>query len=355
MPVALNPTFAISLGAVITSSQNPIAAPRLISIERDMRVAADSFELELTQPLDIKLMDEVEVELGMGDERKKVFTGRLVEMRPTLEGFRLRALGMMSALLNLRTSSVYEKQSVGNIVRDLVSKAGLTSEKISDGPELPCFYVDQRRSGYAYARDLADRLGYELYMNREGKVMFHALGSAASLDSIGGGVGAMAGAVAAAGGALAGGAGGYEYGKQLLRAGARQLTPPWGKVEVSGESPMSGHGDNTSHFLTANGDDYRGSAGKDEPVRIVLDPVARTKDLADRFAAGYLSTSARAARELYATVLGRADVELGDSVTLADVPDKLVNGSGYVQAIRHRLGERAGFLTDLRIIPEAAS
>jgi hypothetical protein len=355
MAAALNPTFSISIGSLRTSSQNPVAAPRLMTIERDMRVAADSFELELTQHSDIKLDDAVAIELGMGDEQKKVFTGHVIELRPTLEGLRVRALGRMNALLRLRVSAFYENQTAGKIVRDLLRKAGLKEGSISDGPELPRFYVDRQRSGYAYARDLADRLGYELYANRDGELMFHALGAAEKLDSMGGGVGALAGVAAGSLGALDGGAGGYGFGKQLIRAGGRVLPLPWGKVEVSGESPMSARGDKTSHWLTANADDYRGAAGSDEPVHIFVDPVARTKDLADRFAAGYLATRSRPSRELDATVTGRADIELGDSIKLEDVPDVTVNGSGYVQAIRHRLGERVGFLTDLRIITEAAT
>jgi phage protein D len=321
-----------------------------------MRVAADACVLELAQHVDMKLDEEISLEFGLGDELKKVFTGNVIELRPTLEGFRVRALGKLNALLNLRASAVYENQTVGSIVRDLLDKAGLTAATIDDGPTLPHFYVDHQQSGYVYAKDLADRLGYELYTTREGEVMFHALGAAAKLDSPGGALGgAAAGAAAGAVAAIAGGGEGrYQYGGQLVRAGARRRVAAWGKYEVSGESPMSAHGDKTSHFLTANGDDYRGQAGDGKPVRVVLDPVARTKDLADRFAAGRLAASSRTAHTLDATLLGRAGVELGDNVSISDVPEKTVDGGGYVQAIRHRFSEDAGFLTNLRIVTEAA-
>ncbi|HEX8474420.1 MAG TPA: hypothetical protein VF666_10335 [Pyrinomonadaceae bacterium] len=352
---ALNPTFSLSVGTLSSTSQSPVGSPRKLLVERDMQVAADACVLELAQHLDIKLDEEIALEFGLGDELKKVFTGNVVELRPTLEGFRVRALGKMNALLNLRASAVYENQTVGSIVRDLLDKAGLTAATIDDGPTLPHFYVDQRLSGYAHAKDLADRLGYELYTTREGKVMFHAHGAAASLDSMGGALGGAAAGVAGAVAAVAGGGEGrYQYGGQLVRAGARRRVPAWGKYEVSGESPMSAHGEKTSHFLTASGDDYRGAAGDGKPVRVVLDPVARTKDLADRFAAGRLAASSRTAHMLDTTLLGRAGVELGDTVSISDVPEKTVDGSGYVQAIRHRFSEEAGFLTDLRIVTEAA-
>jgi hypothetical protein len=62
-----------------------------------------------------------------------------------------------------------------------------------------------------------------------------------------------------------------------------------------------------------------------------------------------LAVAARTAREVAITVLGRPQVDLGDSVTTGDVPDEEVNGSGYVRAMRHRFEEREGFVTDMRI------
>src|SRR5262249_26114109 len=98
--------------------------------------------------------------------------------------------------------------------------------------------------------------------------------------------------------------------------------------------------------------DGNAESGNGDVVELVLDPAARTKDLADRFARGYLVTRGRTASELRATVLGRPTLELGDAVRVSGVPDELTNGHGYVQAIRHRLGRETGFLTDLRVVTE---
>ncbi|HWS86827.1 MAG TPA: hypothetical protein VN282_07675, partial [Pyrinomonadaceae bacterium] len=188
---ALNPAFQITVGSARSSSANPVGMPRRLTVERDMNVPADSCELLLAQAVGAEPGEEVRVELGMGDDLKRVFTGEVIEVRPSLEGFRLRALGKMNALLKLRVSAVYEGRPAGDIVRDLVRRAGLSYGKLGDGPTLPIFYVDQRASAYRFARDLAERLGYELYTDREGKVMFHALGAAAGLDSGVGGLGGL--------------------------------------------------------------------------------------------------------------------------------------------------------------------
>src|SRR5947209_7808617 len=211
-----------------------------------MDVPADSLELLLSDRSGISAGDAVTIELGDEKQKKKVFTGEVAEIAVTAEGARVRALGKMNALLNLRLSNIYEKQAAGDIVRDLVRQAGLSAGTIDDGPKLPVFVVDQHRNAYEYVRDLAARLGYELYTDREGKVMFHALGKAAGLDSAGGGLlGAAAGAVTSAASSLLGGGGGgsdYKFGKHLVQSSVQRTVSGPEKLEVGGESPMSSKG-----------------------------------------------------------------------------------------------------------------
>jgi hypothetical protein len=112
---------------------------------------------------------------------------------------------------------------------------------------------------------------------------------------------------------------------------------------------MSRQGDATSHWLTINDRDYLGSAGSGDPKLLFLDPAARTRDLADRFAAGRLAASQRTAHQVSITILGRPQLDLGDSISVGDVPDSLINGDGYLRAIRHRFSAVHGFLTDFSI------
>ena len=81
----------------------------------------------------------------------------------------------------------------------------------------------------------------------------------------------------------------------------------------------------------------------------MLDPAARTKDIADRFAAGLVVSANRTAHQVTIRVLGRPQVDLGDTVDIGAAPDELINGSGYVRALRHRFDAEAGFVTELRV------
>ncbi|HKP87319.1 MAG TPA: hypothetical protein VJZ26_14540 [Blastocatellia bacterium] len=343
----LKPTFALSIGSFSSTDGNAVGGPRRLIVDRDMSFGADCLELELFDRAGVALDDDVKVELGLDDERKVVFKGNVVEVLPALIGVRVLALGKMNSLLRLRTAATYENQTAGGIVRDLISQSGLEAGTVDEGPTLPRFAVDQFSSAYRFAKDLAERLGYEFYTDREGKVMFHALGAGAGLDAAGG---LLQAAGALAGGLGSGGGEGYQFGKHLIAAEAGRRISPWGVVAVGGESAMSTKGDTTAHWLTTESDNYRGSDGEGEPQRLLLDSLARTKDLADRFAAGYRVTLTRKAGQLFVTTLGRSNLELGDNVSVSGMPDDLANGNGYVQAIRHRFGDGFGFLTDLRIV-----
>ena len=344
----LRPTFTLTIGSLSSSTNNPVAGPGSFVVDRDMDVPADALRLHLRERAGIGVGDAVTLGLGHDGEEETVFTGAVEAVRPAISGVEVRALGKTHNLLNLRTSTPYVNQSAGSIARDLIDQAGLSTGTVDDGPVLPRYVVDRALSGYRHLKELADRLGYELYADRDGNLMFHPLGPAANLDALGGALGAAVGGLLGAGGES------YAFGQQLLSAATGTRDVAWGTVEVGGESPISRQGDTTEHWLTTDDADYMGSAGDGEPALLVRDPVARTKDLADRFAAGRLAVAARSARGVSITVLGRPQVDLGHTVAVADVPDETVNGSGYVRAIRHRFSDEAGFVTEMRISLEPA-
>jgi phage protein D len=339
----LRPTFTLTIGSLSSSTDNPVAAPGALFVDRDMDVPADALRLHLRERAGIAVGDEVTLELGHDGEEETAFTGAVEAVRPAISGVAVRALGKTHDLLNLRVSTTYVNQSAGSIARDLIGQAGLSAGTVDDGPVLPRYVVDRAMSGYRHLKELADRLGYELYADRDGNLMFHPLGPSANLDSLGGALGAAAGGLLGVGGES------YAFGQQLLSAATGWRGVAWGTVNVGGESPISGQGDTTEHWLTTDDADYTGTAGDVAPVLLVRDPVARTKDLADRFAAGRLAVAARTARGVSITVLGRPQVDLGHTVAVADVPDETVNGSGYVRAIRHRFDDESGFVTEMRI------
>lgn len=342
----LTPTFTLSIGSFSSTSDNPAGGPIRFVVDRDMDVPADSLQLALIDRFEIELDDDVQLALGHDGEEEQVFAGNVVRIEPGLAGVRIFALGSMNALLNLYAAVTYEDQSPGAIARDLIGQAGLSEGTIDDGPALPRFAIDHGLSAYAHLKGLANRLGYELYANRDGAVMFHALGDAAGLDAGSGLLGAAAGL---ASGLLGGGSEQYQFGQHLIGARSHRRPTAWERIQVGGESPMSGLGDRAAHWLTVEDEGFRGTAGSGDRTLSIFDPAARTKDLADRFAAGRKALADRVAHQVRFTVMGRPQVDLGDTLAVGEAPDGLLNGQGYVRAIRNRFGPDVGYITDFRI------
>ena len=297
-----------------------------------MDVAADSMRLHLAARHGIDVGDAVDAAIGHDGSEETVLTGEVVGVRPTIAGVEIWALGSGHGLLELHTSATFESQSVGAIARALIAKAGLNAGTVDDGPELPRYHVDRALSAYQHLRALADRLGFELYTDRNGQVMFHALG--------GGGREADDGAT-------------YRFGQQLISATAQRRLPDADRVVVGGESPMSAIGEHAVSWLTARSADHRGVAGDGPIATQIADPAARTRDLAERFAAGRLMVAQRRIHDVRIEILGRSGLDLGDDAEVAGVPDPLMAGAGYIRGLRHGFSTAAGFVTEVRIAVEA--
>lgn len=340
----LKPTFSLNIGALQSTSERPVAGPIEMVVERDMDSPADGLRLTLTERTGIAPGDEVTVSLGHDGNNEAVFSGTVTAVKPTLTGTQIQGLGQLNDLVNYRTAQFFDNKTAGQIAQDLVKQAGLTTGTTDTGPTLPRYAVDQRQSVYSHLRQLAHRLGYELYGNREGQVMFHGLGAGAGLDTGLGGLGGGLGALS-----LPSGATGLRFGEHLLAAQASQQTVALGQLTVGGESPMSRQGDPTAHWLATESRDYQGSAGSGKPQLLVMDGVARTQDLANRLAAG-VKVSCDRNHQLHLRILGQPSIDLGDSLQTSDSPDALINGSGYVRSLRHRFGVETGFTTDLTLV-----
>src|SRR5689334_5208761 len=176
------PTFALTIGRLSSQIGHPVAGPRALIVERDMDIPADALRLHLAERSGVALDDPVTVDLGYDGTRQRVFTGRVAAFRPSIAGVVVDALGMMNALLSLRAAATFERQVAGSIAAELIGQSGLDRGIVDAGPMLERYSVDRRLSAFAHLKDLADRLGYELYADRFGRIMFQALGRAARLD-----------------------------------------------------------------------------------------------------------------------------------------------------------------------------
>jgi hypothetical protein len=352
----MKPRFSFSAGRLSADSDSPVGAPSRFVVERSLDVPIDSLRVLLGDSGGVAAGDAVTLELGDEDGLERVFTGSVAELRPRLGGCQLVCLGTLLSLVELRVGAFYQAQSAGDVARDLIGQAALDAGQVEDGVTLARYAIERRLGAFAQLRRLAERLGFSLFSGRDGKVHFRGVGAAAALGS-GGGLGGLGGLAGAAGGALGigtgigTGSGSLAYGTHLLEATAA-LQPAFArKVTVGGESPMSGQGEDKSFWLTATDSDYEDSAGSGDEW-LVTDSAARTKDMAGRFAAGYAAAFGRRSASIRLSVLGMPALELGDALGASGAPEAGLNARGTVTALRHRFGERDGFVTELTLATE---
>jgi len=351
---APRPKFSLTAGGLTSDSASSVAGPSRFVVQRSLDVPLDGLSVTLAESGGVAAGDPVQLKLGDEDGLEDVFTGTVAEVTPRLGGCRLFCVGKMLDLMELRVSSFYRDQTAGGVVRDLLGQTSLQAGDISDGVGLPRFSLQRRASAHAQLRRLADRLGFSLFSDRAGKIHFRGLGPAAQLGAggaLGGAGAALAGAAAAA---LGQGGGGIAYGKHLLEAAGGARPALGRKVLVGGESPMSGLGEDKSFWLTATDSDFQDSSG-DGAELLVIDPAARTKDMAGRFAAGYAASFARRTGEIRLTVQGLPKLELGDSSGATGTPDAGLSKPGYVKGLRHRFGVLEGFVTDIVVSTEGGA
>jgi hypothetical protein len=351
--MSLRPRFSFSAGELSADSESPRSGPWRFVVERSLDTPIDALRISLADSGGVKPGDPVQLDLG--DEEnglERVFTGTVAELRPRLNGCELFCLGNMLSLLELRVAAFYQSRTAGDIARDLLGQAGLDAGQVEDGIELPRFCVERRLCVHAQLRRLAQKLGFSLFGDRQGKIHFRGLGPAANLGT-GGALGGLGAAAQAAASLLGGSGGAFEYRKHLLQAGGHLRPPLERKVVVGGESPTSGSGEDKSFWLTATDSDYEDSAG-DGAELLIIDASARSKDMAGRLAAGYAALLNRRTADIRLRVLGQPALELGDSRAIDAAPESALNSQGYIKSLRHRFGSHEGFITDLVLSTEAA-
>ncbi|MEZ5401865.1 MAG: hypothetical protein R2729_19480 [Bryobacteraceae bacterium] len=324
----LTPAYQI---VIADRKVNTVEEPRastvdLLMVELDMNTPADSVELHLGNVggLRPERDDDATIELGYVDDESLtlVFTGKVVCAEPNLHSTRVVALSPAQALLESRMEQTFEFKTAGEIVEELAGAAGVTVAQAEAGTLFPAWVVDGRKSLYAHMRDIADTVGYDLFFNPSGELVFRRTIFSTRLHV-------------------------YDWAKQIIELELRQCRPDAESVEAWGESPGTGRGENAWAWLSKDTSGSKGTAGSGSPTRLIENPVLRTGDAAQFHAGAALSRLQSDAVKGRLLTFGNPQVQLGDSIRIREVPDERANGDFRVRAVRHRIHKKTGFTTEI--------
>jgi phage protein D len=320
----LKPYFKIRIGSETFESS---IGGDVISIwlNLDMDKPAGAFEIVMSKSnktARIKKGDDVSIELGYEDNLTNVFKGNVESIEPSISKIKITGFNIASKLLRLRVNQVYENQCAGEIVADLARRAGVKEEEISNGLSFPMYAIDSTKNAYEHMRDLAEKCGYEVYVTSENKLVFKKYERNERKKPIV-----------------------LEYGRDILNIELYDFKPSIANVAVRGESPASFKGASTSHWLTKRQIEGVAEAETGNGTALLLhEPTVKDKDTAEKVAKARLLALTRTS---YGNVkiIGKAEVKLGDTIEIKDMPDVKLNGEFEVHSVEHFLSKTKGYTT----------
>jgi len=322
----LKPVYKLTIGTTAVDSAMDLSASVVgIQVEVDMDVPASRVAVTLgnVNGLTVDEGDPVAVELGYADNGlSPVLEGAAQMVKSGIANLQVEGLSPMTALLDLRLHQTYEKQLAGDIVSDLAGQAGVATGQVEDGIEFPVYVVDDSKNAYEHARSLAQKCGFDLYLDIDNKLMFMPFDKTSADHT-------------------------FEFGAHILSVDVKRQEQAYQRVEVWGESPSSSQGEDAVSWLTKTPQDFMGQAGEGEPLLLVKDRSIRTKAAADTSAQARLRRIEREILTGTLTVLGAPQVALGDAIEVTGMPDSNANGIFQVRRIHHRLSKTAGFVTTI--------
>lgn len=312
--------YQIALGSTTYTAKE---YPHLVSLQISSALTVPSHRcrLVLGQPQALKIapQDGITVKLGYGSSLKLVFTGLVETAEWGMDRVTVQAISSFRSLISTRFNLLYEKPSAGDIVKDIAqSRLKLKVNKIESGLKFPVYALGDHISTYDHLSTLARQCGFDFYANTEDKVVF-AKYKATNTHRL-------------------------TYGSSVLNVVSDNPAPGISGVEVYGESPSSqGQGEQAYSWLTKK--EVKGTAGSSTGVLLRLeDATARTEAIASTVAQSTLARRQQKQRG-QVTLLGDANLELGDAITITKMPLEQQNGTFKIVGVNHRLNRQQGFYT----------
>ncbi|MEM1546354.1 MAG: hypothetical protein QXP91_07830 [Candidatus Methanomethylicia archaeon] len=257
--------------------------------------------------------DNVNVYLGYDDDLVKVFTGIVDIVDVGYSQVKVDSLSPSVNLLKLRLNRVYNNQTAGQIVSDLLSTAGVSRVEVMDGLSFPIYVIDDRLNAYEHIEKLARRCGFVFYTSSDGGLIFKKY--------------------------VEDGKHTLKYGEDILAINMVEMVEAYGCIKVFGESPSSMMGSETYHWLTKR--EIVGESGSGHTL-IIQDFAIKDKGTAENVAQNVLD-NVKKSFSIMLRIVGNANIKVNDTVEVKDMPEEKLNGLFQVVDVEHYLDKMNGF------------
>lgn len=280
----------------------------------------------------VALADKGSVSLiGTGGSDTQIFTGKIDGIRERASGGRLvTASNGSRELAQGRLNRAFEQQDAGQIIEALASELGLSSEISGNAAALPRFVVDDRASLYAHVARLAALSGLVVCIGADGavKVKDPAAGGEPTAH--------------------------LSYGVDVLDFTLGDRAPHTTAVQITAEGAAGDQGSDAWYWLRKDPTANQATAGSGTLLRTASLGALRSADAAAALAQAKLQRAAEAATRGSLLTAGAPQIEPGDNVELAAMPQSSLNGSYRVNEVVHEFDARGGFRSRLQVVKAGA-
>jgi hypothetical protein len=268
----------------------------------------------------VKLGDRMTSTLAVDEQSATVLTAESLVIQSTFGQTTITARTGMQKLASTRLNQVYQNYSLGQVVQDLCGQADVATGNVATGSTYPYLVVHESKNLLRTIRELAAREGMEVYFDTENKLIVQKFAKTEADHTL-------------------------YYGIDLLNLEVFNYQPLADHLLVYGESPASNQGSDAWHWLVKDLSPCRSEVGQGAKTLALQDGAVRTKDAADAAAAAKFGAMKDQAASGRLKILGKPTVQVGDAVTLKNVPKPEMNGLFKVISVRHVYNKREGYVT----------
>lgn len=262
------------------------------------------------------------ISLGYEDGATElVFAGQVASVQHSVHAItRVTAVNGSALLSQLRVNQSYEQQAAGDVVRDLVGKAGVRTGTIEGGVSFPFCVVDDGQNAYQHIAALSKKSGYLAYFTPQGALNFAPFTAGRAAQT-------------------------FNHGEDILSLHATQASPVVRTVTTVGEGAAGSQGQEAWSWLVKDPSSVTGTVGTGGAERQVQDASLRSGDAAQTAADGIGNAADRTNLTGELLVPGSPAVVVGSAIEIVDAPQDVMNGLFLVRRVRHRFSKAEGFTT----------
>jgi phage protein D len=268
--------------------------------------------------------DPIVIELSAGAVSETVMTASVEAVRSDFGRTTVSGTTAPQVLAQRRLNRVWLDQTLGGVIRDLASAAGIATGEIETGATYPYVVVHETRTLLDHLLALARREGLDVFADADDRLVVRRFGRQSADYTL-------------------------HYGIHLLAAEVLHTGPAADAARVEGESPASQRGAARWYWLAQDIAPFRAEVGDGDRQRTVQDAVLRTRDATGARAVALVGAARDQATHARVRLLGMPAVGPGDAVEITGVPKPELNGLFRVAAVEHRFGKRSGYITTLEL------